>query len=181
MDSSNYEQEFINNIKQTGQPALSPHPAPKSTSNASVIQLTIIIILAIIVLIESVALAIFIVNYGEVLDLYGDYETEYNEETIDDSPEALSQSSSFSYDKKYNITAFNLVCTAEDDSKYTFSKSGEYQKSSSSSDSTESGIYSIINSGAVVLNNPNQTEDKIVYYDGYDIIEGVTFYTCKET
>lgn len=180
MNNSNYEKEFINSIKQTAQQAPAPQLKPKTAANTSKLQLIITIIFGIIVLIESIALAILAYNYGEVLDLYGNNEPEYNEATNNDSPEALSEDNDFSYDEDYNITAFNLVCTSGDGSKYTFNKSKEYQKTDTSSSITESGTYSIIKGSAIILNSPNHTEEKVVYYDGYDIIDVTTFYTCNK-
>lgn len=180
MNNSNYEKEFINNIKQAGQQAPLPQQKLKIATNTSKLQLVITITLAIIVLIESIALAIFAFNYGEVLDLYGGNEPEYNEATNNDSPEALSNDNDFTYGENYEITAFNIICTNEDGSKYTFSKSKNYQKTDTSSGSTESGTYSIINGSAIILNDSNQTEEQVIYYNGYDIIEGTTFYTCNK-
>ena len=181
MENNNYEQEFIQNVKRTSQPVPSRQTALKTSANTSVAPLVIAIILALVVLIESIALAIFAVNYGEALDLYGgDYSSEIEYDSVSDSPEALSEASSYNYDDDYNITAFDLTCTTDDGSKYTFTKSKSYQKTDASSNSTSSGSYSIINSGAVVLNSSNTNEEKIVYYDGYDIIEGTTFYACEE-
>lgn len=175
-NNNNYEQEFIKNIKQVSQPMPSPQPAPRTSSNASILSLVIAIVLAFIVLIESIVLAVFAVNYFTPEEEFEEITT-----TVDDSPEALSAASSYTYDENYGITAFNLTCTAEDGATYTFTKAKEYQQTDASSNPVSSGTYSIINSGAVVLDDPSTSgEDKIVYYDGYDIIDGVTFYTCVE-
>lgn len=177
---NNYEQEFIKKVKTTNQPTPPNRRTQSSAEAKPSLALIVAIILAITVLVESVALIVFAVNYGEVLDLYGDTGIEYPEEPTSDSPEELSSDSDFDYDDDLNITAFNLTCTNEDDSQYVFTKSGTYQKSNSASNAIDSGTYSIINSGAIVLDSANQSEDKIVYYDGYDIIEGTSFYTCDD-
>lgn len=178
MNNDSYEKAFINSIKQTEQQTPSLQPKSKTVTNTPTLLLIMAITLAAIVLIESIALTIFAVNYGEVLDLYGGHESENSETAANDSPEALSENGDFNYDEDYNVTAFNLTCTNEDKSKYIFNKNGEYQKTDASSNPTESGTYSIINSSAIVLKNPKQTENKIVYYDGYDVIEDITFYDC---
>lgn len=177
MDNNNYEQEFLKKVQQ--QPAPSPRPVAKTTTSATSLPLILSILLAIVVLVESVALVIFAINYGAVLDLYG--ETEYDENTTgtNDSPDALNEGAVFSYDENYNITAFEITCTAEDGSKFAFTKSGTYQKTDSSSNSIDSGNYSITNGSAVILKSANNPGDKIVYYDGYDVIEGLSFYTCE--
>lgn len=180
MDNNSYEQEFIKNIKQTKQPASPPRPTPKPITNSSTPSLIVSIILGIIVLVESVALVIFAINYGEVLGLYGETGAEYIEGSIEETPESLSEKSAFNYDDEYNITAFNLVCNTEDGSQYEFTKTGTYQKTSNASSSTDSGTYSIVNNSAVVLENPSRTDDIVVYFDGDTIIDGTDFYTCDD-
>ena len=174
MDNNNYEQEFIKSIKQTKQPASSSRPAPKPTSNPSTLPMVVAIILGIIVLVESVALTVFAVNYGVTLDLYGDEGFEYDA----DSSENVSEEDSIQYDEDYNIVAFDLDCVAEDDSRYTFTKSGSYQKTDNNSNLLDSGTYSVINDAAVALKSASQGNAESVYYDGYNIVEGVTFYDC---
>lgn len=174
MDNNNYEQQFIQNTRQSNQP-MAPRPAAAPSTSGSVLPLVIAIILAFIVLIESIVLAIFAVNYFTPEEEFEDITT------VNDSPEALSAAGSYTYDANYGITAFNLTCTSDDGATFTFTKAKEYQQTDTSSNPVSNGTYSIINSGAVVLDDPNTSgEDKIVYYDGYNIIDGVTFYACEE-
>lgn len=177
MDNNNYEQEFINNVKQTKQPVSSPRFVPGTTAKASTLPWIISMVFALIVLVESVALVIFAINYGEALDLYGGGNSSESS-TTNDSPEAISEGGAFNYDDDYNITAFALTCTNDDGSSYTFTKDGTYQQKNSSSNPVDSGTYTVTNSSAVVLKSPNQPNDRIVYYDGYDIVEGLSFYSC---
>ena len=177
MNDNSYEQEFIKNVKRA-----SVSPVGNGANGSSKLPLVVSILLAVVVLLESVALIVFAINYAEVLDLYGgDVVAEYD--SSKDSPEDLSENSNFTFDKDYNVIAFNLECVAEDDTKYSFTKAGEYKKTDKTSAVTDSGSYSIVNSGAVVLNGGSDTangEKKIVYYDGYNIMDGLDFYTCDE-
>ena len=180
MNDNSYEQEFIKNVKRASGPSVGG--ANSGATSSSKLPLVVSILLAIIVLVESVALIVFAINYAEVLDLYGeDVAVEYD--SSKDSPEDLSENSNFTFDNDYNVTAFNLECVSEDDAKYSFTKAGEYKKTDKTSAVTDSGSYSIVNSGAVILNSRSDAiggEKKIVYYDGYNIMDGLNFYTCDE-
>ena len=180
MDNNSYEQDFIKNVKQTKQPAAPSRSTSKTTTSTSMLPTIVAIILGLIVLVESVALVIFAINYGVVLDLYGDSTIEYVDEETEGTPESLSESSSYEYDEDFNVVAFDLICSAEGGSRYEFAKSGAYQKTDSGSNLLDSGTYSILENSVVVLKNPDRTEDEFIYYDGYDvIIEDDTFYDCE--
>lgn len=178
--NNNYEQEFVEKVSVANQPAPSNWQAPSSTGPKSSLLLVVVIIFAIIVLVESVALIIFATNYGEVLDLYGDGDIEYPDDLTGDYSDELSSNSNFDYDDNFDVTSFNLTCTNEDDFEYAFTKSGTYQKTDSASNTIDSGTYSIINGGAVVLDSANQSEDKVVYYDGYVVMDGIDSYMCDD-
>ena len=174
MDNNSYEQQFIRNVKQTARPT-PPKNTNISTPSSTKLPLIVAIVLAVTLLIESVVLIIFVVNSFDFEEEdYDDEETYAN-----DSPEALSENSNFEYDNNYHITAFNLSCDTEEGAKYTFDKSGVYQKTDKSSNLVDSGIYSITNDTAVILKNAEtSSQERIVYYDGYSIVEGLTFYYC---
>ena len=181
MNDNTYEQEFIKNVRQAAHATPPAKTKVGDSAAGSKLPLILSIFLTFVVLVESVALIVFAVNYAEVLDLYGeDVTIEYD--SSKDSPEDLSEDSKFNYDSEYLVTAFDLECTAEDGTKYSFTKSGSYKKTDKTSAVTDSGSYSIVNGGAVVLNGGNNTSDEknIVYYDGYSIMEGLNFYTCDE-
>lgn len=176
MDNNDFEQDFIKKVKQ--QPVVPQKTVTETTVRSSMLTLILPIIFAVVVLVESVALVIFAINYGVVLNLYGENYAEHSEEKVDDLPEAHGENNDYSIDDNYNVIAFNLTCEVQDGSRYTFAKSGNYQKYDKTSDTTESGSYSIVNGSAVVLKNSNQSEDTVVFYDGENIIENTTFYVC---
>ena len=176
MDNNSFENEFIQNVKQTTPP--SSMPSIKPESGESKLPLIVALVTSFIVLIESIVLVMFTVKYFNK-------DQEDSDEAIssyDDSEEALSEDGAYALDDSYNIMAFNLTCTSEDGSKYVFKKAKTYQKSDATSTTTDSGNYAILNGTAVVLNSDNSPsgEEKIIYYDGIYITEGRTFYECKE-
>lgn len=155
--------------------------------------LILIGVLLCIVVIESVFLTILAIDFfdtGEIDDDGGFLP----EETI----EELNESGEFTFDNSGNIVAFDITCTSEEGGKYTFAKSMKYKKSAPSGE-TEYGIYSILKNSAVILKDaPLATESEedsevwegdedmeentrgVIYYDGNNIIDGLTFYECVE-
>ena len=183
MENNNYEQDFIKNVRATSRVAPPANKGVGSTDGASRLPLIVSIVLAMAVLVESIALIVFAVNYGEVLDLYGEDLVESELDVNDDSPEALSEGSIYNFDENYMITAFDLTCVADDGMKYSFTKAGDYEKTDDSSNIIDSGTYSILNGSVVVLNNSDGSANdkkKATYYDGAYFIEDTTFYTCEE-
>lgn len=183
MENNNYEQDFIKNVRATSRVAPPANKGVGGADGASRLPLIVSIVLAMVVLVESIALTVFAINYGEVLDLYGDDVADSEFDTNDDSPEALSEGSIYNFDENYMITAFDLTCVADDGIKYSFTKAGDYEKTDDSSNIIDSGTYSILNGSAVVLNNsdvPNGDKKMVAYYDGAYLIEDTTFYTCEE-
>jgi hypothetical protein len=177
MDNNSFENEFIQNVKQTTRPPAKPSIKPGA--GESKLPLVIALVTSFIVLIESIILVTFTVNYFNKDQEDDDDE---NISVYDDSPESLSEEGAFTLDDSYAITAFNLTCTSEEGSKYVFKKSKAYQKSDATSTTIDSGNYAILNETAVILNSDNSSSDEesIVYYDGVYVIEGKTFYECKE-
>ena len=176
-NNNNYEQQFIQNVKQSTTPVV-PASSSMSSGNpesSSKLPLIIAIILACALLIESIVLVFFATR-----SVSPSAEVEQDTSDIpEDTPEALSDASNFTFDENFAITAFNLTCTNENGTKYVFDKSNTYQKINSATTPIDSGSYSIVNSAAVVLNN-SQNAEEVIYYDGYYVIDGLTFYECEE-
>ena len=169
MNDNNFEQQFIKNV---GQSTVANTQTPKNTGTLS---LTIAIIMAVIVLIESIALVVISMSYSQMLDNYFSDEGDgFIEETYVNESETAYQ-----FDDSLNLVSFNLTCTAEDGSKFVFKKAKTYQNTSNSS--TSSGTYSILNGSVIVLNDSSNSGDQqTLYYEGRNIINGTTYYNCVE-
>ena len=154
-----------NNYKQT-----MPHSTAQSQpATSSSLPLIISLVMSIIAILEAVALTIVIVNTFKT----DEYDYSDVEETLESAP------ASYTFDNNDEIIAFSLTCTAPDNSTITFTKNNEYSVLDQSSSLVGSGTYSIVRSSAVTLKNENG-DTKSIYYDGTDIIDGTTFYECKE-
>ena len=163
MDNSNFEQQFKQNLKTPVETV-----PVATTANSSKLPLVIAIALAAITLVESIVLLITLSNYFAVT----------NEEPADwdIASEEEVDSGVYTYDDNYNLTAFNLKCTAEDGSYYTLDTDNQYEEHNAADAIVASGPYSITNDSLVSLSGSN----KVLYYDGFDIADGLTIYTCEE-
>lgn len=163
-NNSNFEQQFTQNLKASA--ATAPMESTNASSNK--LPLAIAIALAAITLVESIALVITLNNYFSITnEEVTDYETSIEEEPIADA---------YVYDDDYNLIAFDLICTTEDGSYYSFSSDKKFEQHNAIGAISNSGSYTIANDSLVSLSNGN----KVLYYDGFDIADGLTIYTCEE-
>lgn len=124
-------------------------------------------ILAVGMVLESIALVIAISNYSSLVD-------ENAEEASEVPIEDTYDETKFVYDENYNLLAVDLKCTAENGSTFTFNLDKGYKQHDSTGDS--SGTYTITNDSLISLSG----SDKILYYDGFDVADGLTIYDCAE-
>ncbi|MBQ3432837.1 hypothetical protein IJG22_00890 [Candidatus Saccharibacteria bacterium] len=173
MDNSNdYNQQFIQSVKASVQSQ--PIPPQKTTSsrtqNSSIIYTAIIIALVIVILVESITIAVLINNlfYGEGDDGYID-----NTET---AAEDLSHGN-YIYGSDGKLVALNAKCINNNDgSSYEFTTEGDYHYNNSGA-LPSSGIYTIQNDSLISLQS-SLSGDKVLYYDGLNLADGLTIYVC---
>lgn len=178
MDNNDFEQQFTQNIKASiAQPSVQSPTAyePSSTHTAGAITnkfpLIIAIALAAVTLVESIALIITLNNYFSYVN------DDYIEE--DDTEDIVTQYDNYVYDDDYNLTAINLTCKNDDGTSYVFTTDGKYQALNSSSSLSNFGTYTITNDSLISLNNTDGT-NKVLYYDGFSVADGLTIYSCEE-
>ena len=166
-NNGNFEQQFTQDLKTV---APAPVKAPSTGSNKVLLAVTIALI--VITLVESIALVITLSNYFSITTAdEEDYGTPSNEETTDDS-----NVGSFIYDDDYNLTSFSLNCIADDGAYYNFGTDNKFEQYNGAGSLAASGPYSITNDNLISLSGSN----KVLYYDGFEIADGLTIYTCKE-
>ncbi|MBQ6414390.1 hypothetical protein IJI28_02100 [Candidatus Saccharibacteria bacterium] len=166
MDKDNYEQEFMQNIKNTTHANKTSVP---KTSHSTKLPWIITAILALIVVVESIALSFLLVNY-------------FNEE--EDYPTDLvrgdknTEEGVFYYDKEGYLIAFVLTCTSEEGTKYLFQSDNQYQKYNGAELLT-TGTYSISENVVVDLKSSTDEETKY-FYDGFSIENDTESYECED-
>lgn len=167
MDNSNFEQQFKQNVKTS---AMAPAPTA-STGETNKLPLVIAIVLAIVTLVESIALIIALSNRPSV-------QTETSENDDYQTPIAHDDyiRSAYVYDDDYNLIAVNFSCVADDKSSYIFTASNYYEQRDNAGSVTASGPYSVSNSSLISLGDAN----KVLYFDGFNIADGLTIYKCEE-
>lgn len=170
-NSQSYEQAFMQSIQQPSPPPSSIDP---TKPNKSFLPIIISIILAFVVIIETIAL----VSISNKSANSSDDEEISRVSTANDSAEDISDAR-LTFDENYTIVALEFACIADDGAKYEFTKTKTYKHTDASSTVIDSGTYSIVNGGAVVLNETDPTKQRIIYYDGYYIMEGLDFYGCE--
>ena len=165
MDKDNYEQEFIQNVKNTTR--TSKTNAPK-TSHSTKLPWIITAILAVIVVAESIVLGILLVNYFSEEDYPTDLEI----------GDINTEEGVYYYDREGNLIAFVLTCTSEDGIKYSFQSNNQYQKYNDTELLT-TGTYLISENVVVNLKSSTDEESKY-YYDGFSIENEAESYECED-
>lgn len=167
MDNS-FEEQFAQNLRTTSAQATKPISRPTSDSR---LPLIISVILASIVLIESIALVITIVNY---FDTFSSDTEGFVEEQEDPSVE------NFIISEDGHLVAFNSTCkNAETGAYYTFSTNNSFREYSATGSLSSSGTYSIVRDSIVKFNTSSGSKDNLIY-DGYILTDGNIIYDCEE-
>lgn len=165
-NNGNFEQQFTQNLKASAPVA---QPVGADTGNSK-LPLIIAIVLAVVTLIESIVLIITLTNYFSFFNTNGEEEEYYEEVPVD---EEAYIDNNYNYDSEFNLTAFNVTCTSNDGASYTFDLTNNYSYSGTPS---STGTYTINDSDLISLSN----SDKVLYYNGVSVADGLTLYTCTE-
>ena len=167
MDNNDFEQQFTKNLKDSAPVVAQPMEASVGSSK---LPLIVAIVLAVVTLVESIALIIALNNVNTALS-FNEVE-EYTDEELAEGD--YYDEENFTYDEDFNITAFKDTCTASDGSSYTFDLSNKYSLSGASS---SNGTYTVVDGDLIALSN----SDKVLYYNGVNVADGLTIYECNST
>ena len=192
MDNSNLDQQFKQSINAVApkpvavsRPVsnINSNPSPNiiKQSNSEKLPWIISIILAAIVLIESIALVIFlIIHFNMVNNTYEIEDVEIpeysNEETVIE--EDVSDSN-YIYDENYNLTAANLTGVADDGATIVLDTSNNYKRYDGSSSTIDSGSYTIKNDSLISLKTSGSDNGKVLYFDSITIADDLIIYDCE--
>lgn len=166
MDNNSFEQQFTQKVKATTVPLPT---APIPDNNSSKLPLIIAIVLALVTLIESIILIITLNNYFSITSVEGEEAYEIPED------EALLENA-YIYDDDSNLVAMSLSCTNEDGTYYNFNTDNQFEQHNANGALTTSGSYTITNDNLISLSGSN----KVLYFDGFGIADGLTIYNCEE-
>lgn len=166
MENNSFEQQFKQNVdnKMTELVSNPPKP-PRSKVNVPVI---ISIILAIIVLIETIAICIMVHNHFASTN-EDFYEVIELEEANDD----------ILLDEEKRLVAMNLTCINDSGDYFTFSTDSTFEEYDSTSNLLGSGTYSVFNDSIIILNNPDGVQERTLYYNWLNLANGTTLYDCR--
>lgn len=167
MNNDNFEQQFAKNVQQqvsVAPPTSSVTNQSSTSSTPSALPWVIVAILSAVVLLQVVVLIIVLINF--IPESFGESTTETDETSV------VSSDSNYVYDDEERLVAFNAVCTNEDNGdNFTFSVDQKYTSPNGS------GTYSIVRDSVIVLDDD---KDKVFYYDGIILADGLTIYDCEE-
>ena len=163
-NNSNFEQQFTQNLKA------SAAPVADSSSSSSKLPLVVAIALAAVTLVESIVLIVTLSNYFSLVGSMN--ETEVVEESI---PEDSLVDNNYTYDDSDNLVSMNVKCTNGNGVSYDLKTDNSYTLSGSDS-ANATGTYTITNDSLVSLSGSN----KVLYYDGISLADGLTIYECEE-
>ena len=179
MDNKSFEQQFAESIKApttssptppmfpTKSPKAAPVNVPTPTTSQPKISLFVAIMFGFIALIEAIALVITLNNYFSLLDISSEENVTEEDEPVDEI---------YKYDTDLNLVAFDLVCVSKDSSYYVFDIDNEYEYFNGANSLAASGKYTITNDDLISVTGL----DKVLYYDGTDIADGLNIYECEE-
>ncbi len=171
---NNFEQQFTQNL----QTSMATVPSAMQNNNNR-LQLVITVALAAIVLFESIALLITLVNYPSSNDnsVYNESESEEVE-----SEEVEFVDNTFFYDDNDNLIAINLKCTSDDGASMVFANDNTFKQYDQNTTMVESTKYSIHDTKIIEILNPiNSDSPKVLYFDGMEIADGLKIYKCSST
>ncbi len=184
MENNNFEKQFKSSIDNATLDSNIHKPVAPNLYNAkkddsSKLPWIVSIVLAIIILIESIALAIVLVNYFNIVNAEdAEWAPEASEE--DTSLENNTNDENFIYDDDYYLTAANLKCTNDDGAMIVLDTSNNFKRYDNASALIDSGNYSIKDDGLISVTSNGSDNGKVFYYNYASIADGLTIYNCEE-
>lgn len=161
-NNSSFEQQFTQSLNAA------PLRPANSGMGKSKLPVIISIILAVIVVVESIALIVAVNNPPASTE---EEAYEEDEGIVEDEEDYVDNN--YVYDANDNLIAMNANCKATDGSTITLDTSGNY---TATGPLAGSGTYTITNDSLISLSGSN----KVIYYDGWDLADGLTIYSCEE-
>ena len=161
---NNYEQQFAQSLNTT--------PTPVKAGSNSKLPLIVAIILAVITLVESIALLASLTNQSNLTI------TENVEEDTEDIDDTEYSAAEYKFDDDDNVIALKLNCKDENGSSFELTTDQTYQQSNGSGQVFESGTYTITRDGIISLSGSNNN-GRVIFYDGLILADGNTIYKCQ--
>ena len=84
------------------------------------------------------------------------------------------------YDDNDYLVALTATCTSDNGTTITLSKDNTYERTDSESTSSIAGTYSITK-GSVFDFTSTSSSKSTLFYDGFALTDGTTFYNCEAT
>lgn len=172
MDNNNYEQQFQQDLQNS---MASQPTGSMNMEKSSKIPIIVAAVLGVIVLVETIFLVITMTNNSTTTE----DEENYDEVVLED--EYVEDDGSYVYDEDDNLIALEVTCSTENGASFALTTDNKYSQYDASSNLTDSGTYSILESSIIPLTSTNASnQQKVLYFDGWILADGTTIYDCEE-
>lgn len=168
MENNSFEQQFIQDVKASTPPVVQG----TEQSHAPLVILIVIIFFMVLQLILSV---VILAQLSSSSNEYDSEEITFIDESTIEPDEGLTSV----YDENDYLIAIDAICKSGDTT-ITLTKDNTYQKLGPSSSTPSKGTYSITRGSVFRFSGP-QSDESMLFYDGYALTDGTIFYECEST
>ena len=132
----------------------------------------VVAVLAVAIVLETIVFSVVIANS---LNGGGSNDFEMTEEEV--TSEDYDVDVGEEYDEEGNIVGIEQTCVSDDGGKFEFAYDKAYKRYDSGGNLIDDGVYDLVNGSLVALKDGEGVK-QVLYYDGYNVAEGLSLYHC---
>ena len=132
----------------------------------------VVIVLVVVIVLETITFSVIFAN-----SLNGNETDDFAMTEEDITPQDFDVDVGEEYDEEGNIVGIEQNCVSDDGGKFEFTYDKTYKRYDSDGSMIDNGIYDLVNDSLVALKDSEGVK-KVLYYDGYDVAEGLSLYHC---
>ena len=132
----------------------------------------VVIVLAVVIVLETITFSVILAN-----SLNGNETDDFAMTEEEVTPQDFDVDVGEEYDEEGNIVGIEQNCVSDDGGKFEFTYDKTYKRYDSDGSMIDNGIYDLVNDGLVALKDSEGVK-KVLYYDGYDVADGLSLYHC---
>lgn len=132
----------------------------------------VVIVLAVVIVLETITFSVILAK-----SLNGNEADDFAMTEEEVTPQDFDVDVGEEYDEEGNIVGIEQNCVSDDGGKFEFTYDKTYKRYDSDGSMIDNGIYDLVNDSLVALKDSEGVK-KVLYYDGYDVAEGLSLYHC---
>ena len=164
--------EYEENFRRDLHKKMESESLQKKINQKQGVAWAIVVVLAVMILFETIVLSIVLVNASDSNDSY-DFETTEDDIVVEDFDVDLGEE----YDEEGNVVAIEQKCTSDGGEKFEFKYDKKYKRYGKDGDLVDEGSYDMVNGSLLALKDGTEA-GRVLYYDGYSVADGLTLYYC---